>query len=162
MRKSIILVAGLFIACVLCAGIPAVSAAENAKVPAGTPVTLLTAVPQATPPVTPLAAAPASTPAAQAPAHPANTTAATVADQKNWWETLWPLNTLVKDQQNKTEVPQGTVNPAVTAPAAPQQGAADNQQDNHTKNNTRDTINRNATTDKKVTATPTPQAPENP
>jgi hypothetical protein len=166
MRKSIILVAGIFIACVLCAGIPAVSASENPKATGSTPAP---AVPQ----VTPAVIAPATTPSAT-PDHPVNTTPATVTDQKNWWENVWPLNAIIREDQNKTAVPQGTTTPAVTAPATPQQSTADNQKDTINQKDATDR-NVNATpipqgtaedqkdaANRKVTATPTPQAPRNP
>jgi hypothetical protein len=150
MRKSIILVAGIVIACVLCAGIPAVSASENPKATGSTPAP---AVPQVTPAVIPPSATPSAT-----PDHPGNTTPATATDQKNWWESVWPLNTILGNEQNKTAVPQGT---------------ADNQKDTTNQNDAMDkivtatpvpqgTADNHDATDRKVTATPAPQAPRNP
>lgn len=117
MSRNIILVAGILIACALCAGIPAVSAAENTHATVTAPAPVMT--PVATAPATP----PGTTPhAASAPAEekaaaektaepepwytpigevfglhadnasqPAPATGSTT-DNRPWWEKLWPVN----------------------------------------------------------------------
>jgi hypothetical protein len=117
MIRNIIFIAGLVIACVVCAGIPAVAAAENHQVQVISPVP---AVQQEVQPAAGQTTAPApwykpitdvlgipqqaqtsgqvQQTTSQSQNTPADTTTAT---QKNWWEKFWPL------QDNKEAAPQG-------------------------------------------------------
>jgi len=131
--KYIIPVAGIFLTCVIAAGIPAVAAADQIK-------TVATPVINPIPVVTPVIDQPQD-PVAKTANPPVNTTQnknvdKTVdkntdknadtknvgntnvnkntdqsADNRNWWENLWPFNT-VKTDQTKTTTPQ--VTPATT------------------------------------------------
>jgi hypothetical protein len=135
MTKSIIPVAGIFLACVIAAGIPAVAAADQAKATASPVINpVLVATPVAEQPQTPVQNV--STP-------PVNTTPVKIADKntdsksidnkstdkstdkkadtttetKNWWENLWPFSS-VKAGDDKTIVSQTTPAPTVTNPPA--------------------------------------------
>jgi hypothetical protein len=132
MTKYIIPVAGIFLACVIAAGIPAVAAADQVK-------TVATPVINPVPGVTPVFDHPQS-PAAKITNPPVNTTPDKNVDKnvdknadknadknvdnnnvdkrtdqdaenKNWWENLWPFST-VKTDQTMTTTPQ--VTPATT------------------------------------------------
>ena len=129
MKRNTIPIAGIFLACVIAAGIPAVAAADLAKATA-TPI--INPVPVATP-----AADQLQTPAAKINTPPVNTTPSKnpdkttpvkIADKnadvqnttaKNWWENLWPFATVkTADDTTSPEQAQKTAAPAVTSPPA--------------------------------------------
>jgi|UPI00064EF29E hypothetical protein len=106
MRNTGILIAGIFLACVVCAGIPAVAAADNPHVIVNTHIT---EVPQ----VTQQEAATISTPAPWWQTLPQQG-----AEQlKTWWNTIW-------QHQQTAATPQVSVTPTPTpaAPPDPQKG----------------------------------------
>lgn len=103
MTKSIIPIAGIFLACVIAAGIPAVAAAGQTQ-PVAAPTT-------------------ESTPwyahlgdwvglHAQSDTHAADTTSGTTTENKDWWNNLWPF----KENTVKTEQPAATPQTAVQTP----------------------------------------------
>lgn len=128
MKSNIIPIAGIFLACVIAAGIPAVAAADPAKA-AATPII------NPAPVVTPATDQP-QTPAAKITTPPVNTTPVKNPDKttekiaekntipqnitaKNGWENLKPLNS-VKITGDKTSSDQTAPAPApvVTNPPA--------------------------------------------
>lgn len=133
MSRNIIPIAGIFLACVIAAGIPAVAAADQTKTtPVINPVPVVTTVqdqpesPLEKIPIQPVNATQdkntnkiADTPADKANQKKTDTTADKPAavtvdkvisqttnvadDQKSWWENLWPFGQ-VKAEENKTPV----------------------------------------------------------
>jgi hypothetical protein len=134
MTKNILLIAGIFIACVLLAGIPAVSAADNTmkQVVVPAPITQPTALSAITPaslstPADPVISNQQAEPSPQAtemqaaqPAteKPTNATAGENAnqntDQKTWWEKLWPFQNTAT--QTQTQQVTSTTAPVTTVP----------------------------------------------
>lgn len=103
MTKSIIPIAGIFLACVIAAGIPSVAAADPVKTAAAPTI-------EPTPWYTNLGEwlglhAQSTTP-------PVNATPVKTTEDKNWLDNLWPF----KDTTQKTDTPETTPQTAVQAP----------------------------------------------
>ena len=161
MSRNIILVAGILIACALCAVIPAVSAAENPRVQvtAPAPVVTPTTAPPAVQPETAQPAAEKTADAKTAEPEPwytpiselfgvhgqdtprqVTTTAAT-NDNKNWWEHFITVQETrvrtVTPQETPTEntdtasQPQSPVKTPADAPSTPQNPANNNSNSNN-------------------------------
>jgi hypothetical protein len=148
MRQNSILIAGLFIACILSAGIPAVAAAENPAIQ--DPLKAPAPAPTATQAAQPVVPQPTMQSAGQAPWYTPITSVlgfheqseqntqenGAADDQKLWWENIWPL----KDTRETT--PQ--VTPAQDQQPATQITPQDNagqQQNNNQKEKTNQNMN---------------------
>ena len=125
MSRNIILVAGILIACALCAVIPAVSAAENPRVQVTAPAPVVTPAalqPATIQPVTEKTADPDPwyTPISELFGYHGQDTpqqgtdAAATTDSGNWWEKYFPV------QQTKSVTPQETLNGNTNAVSQPQ------------------------------------------
>jgi|GEM_PF-5229199 len=118
MTKSIIPVAGIFLACVIAAGIPAVAAAGQTQ-PSAAPTT-------------------ESAPwyahlgdwvglHAQSDTPKADTTPQTTTENTDWWDNLWPFTENTVKTEQPAATPQATVQPPVQTPTeTPAQAPAQN------------------------------------
>jgi hypothetical protein len=125
MKKSLIPFAGIFLACVICAGIPAV-AAENQN-PSLSPGTTIKPVETQQPWYTPITDLIGMHQQTASAGQPVNTTASQLQTPQNWWENLLPWHE-TKDttqqgstgqNQNLNQNPGTVQNPAPVNTPAP-------------------------------------------
>lgn len=119
MTKSIIPLAGILLACVIAAGIPAVAAADPLR-PAAAPVV------ESTPWYAHLGEVIGVH--AQSDSHPVNATSVTTSENKNWWDNLWPFKDAAQKAGQPATAQQTPVQTPVQTPAqTPAQAPAVNQ-----------------------------------
>ena len=137
MRQNIVLIAGFFIACIVCAGIPAGAAAANlpmvqepVQAPAPAPTSTQAAQPLSQQTAQSANPAPGYTPVTSVPGLHEQTAQdnqdTTAADtKKTWWDTIWPFR---NTGESTPQVSPGvTQNPTDQQPA-PRETMPDNGQ----------------------------------
>jgi len=128
MKKSLIPYAGIFLVCILCAGIPAVAAA-NPIPPAdsGTTIKPAEASQPWYAPITELIGMHQQDTTGKDTGHPVNATVSQTTAGKAWWENLLPTEWMKENSQQGTASQIQTQNPAAQvtnpAPAATQNPA---------------------------------------